>query len=135
MDQGGAGGGHAHGHPLAQSGGEAQVRESWSCYPDFRTAVSWTGGWWTCMRGRCGQWTPRMASWSGRMPRQTTSPVRCLVIVNMIILFILDGHGVHIFHECPNFKLYNLQDRPSSFAVQNGGWVIYEKPNYKVFLG
>ena len=44
----------------------------------------------------------------------------------------LDGNAVHIFHECPNFKLYNLQDKPSSFTVQNGGWVVYEKPNYMV---
>jgi len=41
-----------------------------------------------------------------------------------------DEKAVHIFHECPNFKLYDLQDKPSSFTVQNGGWVIYEKPNY-----
>ena len=54
----------------------------------------------------------------------------------MIVCFHLslnsDGNAVHIFHECPNFKLYNLQDKPSSFTVQNGGWVVYEKPNYMV---
>ena len=56
--------------------------------------------------------------------------------LDMIVCFHLslnsDGNAVHIFHECPNFKLYNLQDKPSSFTVQNGGWVVYEKPNYMV---
>ena len=51
-----------------------------------------------------------------------------------VIFSFLDGNAVHIFQECSNFKLYNLQDKPSSFNVQNGGWVVYEKPNYMVCL-
>ena len=27
--------------------------------------------------------------------------------------------------------MYNLQEKPSSYSVLNGGWVIYEKANYK----
>ena len=45
--------------------------------------------------------------------------------------FCSDGNAVHLTHECSNFKQFDLQDRPSSFVVHNGGWVVYEKPNYK----
>ena len=38
---------------------------------------------------------------------------------------------VHLSHQCPNFKQFDLQDRPASFLVHSGGWVVYEKPNYK----
>ena len=33
--------------------------------------------------------------------------------------------------EYNNFKSFNMQEKPSSFRVMNGGWVIYEKPNFK----
>ena len=44
---------------------------------------------------------------------------------------IEEGNSVNIFHQCPHFKLYDLQDKPSSYAVINGGWAIYEKPNFR----
>lgn len=34
-------------------------------------------------------------------------------------------------HPCQNFKLYNLQEKPASYIVLNGGWIIYEKANHK----
>ena len=45
--------------------------------------------------------------------------------------FLLEGNQVNLFHQCANFKQFDLQDKPTSFQVHNGGWVIYEKPNYK----
>ena len=91
------------------------------------------GGWWTCWALPCGLWTPGTASWSETTQLKTTLTVKCFVMnVYRSILLPIDEKAVHIFHECPNFKLYDLQDKPSSFTVQNGGWVIYEKPNYMV---
>lgn len=68
------------------------------------------------------------------MSRRTILKVRGYMIRMFVsyFSFVIDGNAVHIFQECPNFKLYNLQDKPSSFNVQNGGWVVYEKPNYMV---
>ena len=54
----------------------------------------------------------------------------CVNIYCQIVL--IDGNAVHIFHQCPNFKLYNLQEKPNSYVVLNGGWAIYEKPGFKV---
>jgi len=50
---------------------------------------------------------------------------------NVNIDNIQDGNAVHIFHQCQNFKLYNLQEKPSSYVVLNGGWAIHEKPGFK----
>lgn len=50
---------------------------------------------------------------------------------NVNIDNIQDGNAVHIFHQCQNFKLYTLQEKPSSYVVLNGGWAIYEKPGFK----
>ena len=54
----------------------------------------------------------------------------CVNIYCQIVL--VDGNAVHMFHQCQNFKLYNLQEKPSSYVVLNGGWAIYEKPGFKV---
>ena len=95
--------------------------------------MTFAGGWWTCWALLCVLWTPETASWSEKMPLQTILTVKSsIMIVFHSIESYIDGKAVHIFHECPNFKLYDLQDKPSSFTVQNGGWVIYEKPNYMV---
>ena len=33
--------------------------------------------------------------------------------------------------EYGNFKSFNIEEKPSCFKVIHGGWVIYEKPNFK----
>ena len=33
--------------------------------------------------------------------------------------------------ECGQFKSFSIQEKPSSHLVIHGGWVIYEKPNFK----
>ena len=33
--------------------------------------------------------------------------------------------------EMGNFKTFSLQEKPSNFFVLHGGWVIYEKANFK----
>jgi len=44
---------------------------------------------------------------------------------------IEDGNMINIFEEIVNFKSYNIQEKPSTYVVHNGGWVIYEKANFK----
>ena len=44
---------------------------------------------------------------------------------------ILPGNAITLMDEFANFKSFNIQEKPSSFRVLNGGWVIYEKPNFK----
>ena len=44
---------------------------------------------------------------------------------------ILPGNSITVMDEFANFKSFNIQEKPSSFRVLNGGWVIYEKPNFK----
>ena len=43
----------------------------------------------------------------------------------------LDGNSVNVFDENCNFKCLNIQEKPSSYVVHHGGWVVYEKPNFK----
>ena len=42
-----------------------------------------------------------------------------------------DGNIINIFEESVNFKSYNIQEKPSTYVVHHGGWVIYEKANCK----
>ena len=137
----GAGRGWARAHPWAHTGPGSRSAKAGHQTSDadwemivFRMVMTSAGGWWRCWTLRCGLWTPGTALWSETMSRQTTSKVKCFKIMMVChrLSLNLDGNAVHIFHECPNFKLYNLQDKPSSFTVQNGGWVVYEKPNYMV---
>jgi hypothetical protein len=44
---------------------------------------------------------------------------------------ITKGNAVTLMDDCGNFKSFNIQEKPSSFRVMNGGWVVYEKPNFK----
>ena len=44
---------------------------------------------------------------------------------------ILAGNSITLMEEFANFKSFNIHEKPSSFRVLNGGWVIYEKPNFK----
>ena len=44
---------------------------------------------------------------------------------------ILQGNSITLMEEFANFKSFNIHEKPSSFRVLNGGWVIYEKPNFK----
>jgi len=44
---------------------------------------------------------------------------------------ILGGNAVNLYDENGNFKSFNIQDKPSSYAVSNGGWVIYSMANFK----
>jgi len=44
---------------------------------------------------------------------------------------IEDGNSVNLFDENGNFKCFNIQEKPNSYVVHNGGWVIYEKANFK----
>lgn len=44
---------------------------------------------------------------------------------------IAGGNTVSMMEELGNFKTFSLQEKPSSYSVLNGGWVIYEKPNFK----
>jgi len=41
------------------------------------------------------------------------------------------GRAVSIFSDAQTFKHVNLHDKPASFLVVNGGWVVYEKQNFK----
>jgi len=50
---------------------------------------------------------------------------------NVTLDNIQDGNSVNIFNENGNFKCFNVQEKPSSYVVHHGGWVIYEKPNFK----
>ena len=42
-----------------------------------------------------------------------------------------DGNSVHLSHQCANFRQFDLHQKPTSFVVHNGGWVVFEKPNFK----
>ena len=44
---------------------------------------------------------------------------------------IATGNAVTLMEEYGNFKSFNIQEKPSGFKVVHGGWVIYEKPNFK----
>lgn len=44
---------------------------------------------------------------------------------------IFQGNSITFMEEFANFKSFNIHEKPSSFRVLNGGWVIYEKPNFK----
>jgi len=44
---------------------------------------------------------------------------------------IQEGNSVNLFDENGNFKCFNIQEKPSSYVVHHGGWVIYEKANFK----
>ena len=44
---------------------------------------------------------------------------------------IVAGNSITLMEEFANFKSFNIHEKPSSFRVLNGGWVIYEKPNFK----
>jgi hypothetical protein len=41
------------------------------------------------------------------------------------------GTSVSLFNDAANFKRTHLQEKPSSFVSLSGGWVVYEKPNFK----
>ena len=44
---------------------------------------------------------------------------------------LLPGNGVSLAEEYGQFRSFSLQEKPTSFLVLHGGWVIYEKQNYK----
>lgn len=44
---------------------------------------------------------------------------------------ITAGNSVTLADECGQFKSFSIQEKPSSHLVIHGGWVIYEKPNFK----
>ena len=44
---------------------------------------------------------------------------------------LLPGNGVTLADEYGQFRSFSLQEKPSSFLVLHGGWVIYEKQNFK----
>jgi len=44
---------------------------------------------------------------------------------------IIPGSRVNLYEENGNFKSFDLQDKPASFVVRNGGWVIYSNCNFK----
>jgi len=44
---------------------------------------------------------------------------------------IIPGNSVTLSDEYGQFKSFSIQEKPSSFQVLHGGWVIYEKPNFK----
>ena len=41
------------------------------------------------------------------------------------------GTSVNLYDDNGNFRSYALQDKPSSFLVCNGGWVVYSNNNFK----
>ena len=48
-----------------------------------------------------------------------------------LLLSIKAGNSVTLADEFGQFKSFSIQEKPSSHVIVNGGWVIYEKPNYK----
>ena len=44
---------------------------------------------------------------------------------------LLPGNGVSLAEEYGQFRSFSLQEKPTSFLVLHGGWVIYEKQNYR----
>ena len=44
---------------------------------------------------------------------------------------VSEGNSVHLSHQCANFRQFDLHNKPASFVVHNGGWVVFEKANFK----
>jgi len=44
---------------------------------------------------------------------------------------IVPGNSVNLFDENGNFKSFDIQEKPCSYIVRNGGWVIYTNANFK----
>ena len=44
---------------------------------------------------------------------------------------LLPGNEVTLADEYGQFRSFSLQEKPSSFLVLHGGWVLYEKQNFK----
>ena len=60
---------------------------------------------------------------------ETTEVVSCRTGADPASL--LPGNAVTLTEEYGQFRSFSLQDKPTSFLVLHGGWVIYEKQNYK----
>ena len=46
-------------------------------------------------------------------------------------MHISAGNAVNVFDGSVNFMCFNIQDKPSSYVVMNGGWAIYSEANFK----
>jgi len=44
---------------------------------------------------------------------------------------LVDGASVNLYDENANFKTFDIQEKPASYLVRNGGWVIYSNANLK----
>jgi len=44
---------------------------------------------------------------------------------------IIPGNSVNLYDENGNFKSFDIQEKPCSYIVRNGGWVIYSLGNFK----
>ena len=134
--EGGAGPRHSHGLTLDPAPGQQRLVTKHRMLRDDYVQDGHDLGWRMVLILDTALWA--VDTRDCLMVRENVTPdnIQGQIFMIMIVCFHLslnsDGNAVHIFHECPNFKLYNLQDKPSSFTVQNGGWVVYEKPNYMV---